>query len=203
MAAFIPSRRDPEVNEVALTRVREDKRREAEDGFDGSWVAHPDLVPVAMAEFDAVLGERSNQLERLREDVSTRADDLLNVIATPGEITEAGVRSNVSVGIRYIAAWLQGVGAAAIDNLMEDAATAEISRSQIWQWVHHGRVERAEVERIVAELMEELPDEPVYTEARDVFEKVALREVFVDFLTLTAYAQLLGHPVHEAGRAGV
>jgi malate synthase len=203
MAAFIPSRRDPEVNEVALTRVREDKRREAEDGFDGSWVAHPDLVPVAITEFDAVLGERPNQLERLREDVSTRADDLLNVIATPGEITDAGVRSNVSVGIRYIAAWLQGVGAAAIDNLMEDAATAEISRSQIWQWVHHGRVERADVERIVAELMEELPDEPVYAEARDVFEKVAMREVFVDFLTLTAYAQLLGHPVHEAGRAGV
>jgi malate synthase len=201
MAAFIPSRRDAEVNEVALTRVREDKRRESEDGFDGSWVAHPDLVPVAMAEFDAVLGERPNQLERLREDVATRADDLLNVIATPGEITEAGVRSNVSVGIRYIAAWLQGVGAAAIDNLMEDAATAEISRSQIWQWVHHGRVERADVESIVADVMAELPDEPVYAEAQEVFEKVALREVFVDFLTLTAYAQLLGHPVHEAGRA--
>ena len=203
MAAFIPSRRDPEVNEVALTRVREDKQRESEDGFDGSWVAHPDLVPVAMAEFDAVLGERPNQLERLREDVSTRADDLLNVIATPGEITEAGVRSNVSVGIRYIAAWLQGVGAAAIDNLMEDAATAEISRSQIWQWVRHGHVDRADVERAVAEVMAELPDEPVYAEARDVFEKVALREVFVDFLTLTAYAQLLGHPMHEAGRSGV
>ena len=162
MAAFIPSRRDPEVNEIALARVREDKRRESEDGFDGSWVAHPDLVPVAMAEFDAVLGDRPNQLERLREDVATRADDLLNVIATPGEITEAGVRANVSVGIRYIAAWLQGVGAAAIDNLMEDAATAEISRSQIWQWLHHGRVERADVERIVAEVMAELPDEPVY-----------------------------------------
>src|SRR6185503_6201543 len=190
MAAFIPSRRDPDVNEIALARVSEDKRREAGDGFDGSWVAHPDLVPVAMAEFDAALGERPNQLDRLREDVTTQAPDLLNVEATPGEVTEAGVRSNVSVGIRYVAAWLQGVGAAAIDNLMEDAATAEISRSQIWQWVHHGRVERADVERIVAELMEELPDEPVYTEAREVFEKVALREVFVDFLTLTAYAQL-------------
>ncbi len=192
MAAFIPSRRDPEVNEIALARVSEDKRREAGDGFDGSWVAHPDLVPVAMAEFDAALGERPNQLDRLREDVSTGAADLLDVAATPGEVTEAGVRANVSVGIRYIAAWLQGVGAAAIDNLMEDAATAEISRSQIWQWVHHGRVERADVERIVAEVMAELPDEPVYSEARDVFEKVALREVFVDFLTLTAYAQLLG-----------
>ncbi len=188
MAAFIPNRRDPEVTEVALARVREDKQRESGDGFDGTWVAHPDLVPVAKAEFDAVLGDRPNQLERLREDVSTEAADLLNVAATPGEITEAGVRANVSVGIRYIAAWLQGVGAAAIDNLMEDAATAEISRSQIWQWLHHGKVERADVERIIGEVMAELPDEAVYRDAREVFEKVALREVFVDFLTLTAYA---------------
>jgi malate synthase len=191
MAAFIPSRRDPEVNEVALARVHEDKRREAGDGFDGSWVAHPDLVPVALEEFDAVLGDRPNQLERLREDVSTGSADLLDVAATPGEITEAGVRANVSVGIRYIAAWLQGVGAAAIDNLMEDAATAEISRSQIWQWIRHGRVERADVERIILEVMAELPDEPVYRDAREVFEKVALHEGFVEFLTLTAYAQLL------------
>ena len=110
MAAFIPNRRDPEVNELALARVREDKRREAGDGFDGSWVAHPDLVPVAQAEFDAVLGERPNQVDRLREDVTTAAADLLDVAATPGAITEAGVRANVSVGIRYIAAWLQGVG---------------------------------------------------------------------------------------------
>jgi len=193
MAAFIPSRRDPEVTEVALARVREDKRRESGDGFDGTWVAHPDLVPVAMAEFDEVLGDRPNQLERLREDVSTEAADLLNVAATPGEITEAGVRANISVGIQYIAAWLQGVGAAAIDNLMEDAATAEISRSQIWQWLHHGRVERDDVERIIGEVVAELPDEPVYRDAREVFEKVALREVFVDFLTLTAYAKLLGY----------
>jgi len=192
MAAFIPSRRDPDVNETALARVHEDKARESGDGFDGTWVAHPDLVPVAMSEFDAVLGDRPNQLERLREDVSTRAADLLDVAATPGEITEAGVRANVSVGIQYIAAWLQGVGAAAIDNLMEDAATAEISRSQIWHWLHHGRVERADVERIIGEVMAELPDEPVYHEALEVFEKVTLREVFVDFLTLTAYAQLLG-----------
>jgi malate synthase len=191
MAAFIPSRRDPEVNEVALARVHEDKEREARDGFDGTWVAHPDLVPVAMAEFDAVLGERPNQVARLREDVTTSAADLLDVAATPGEVTEAGVRQNVSVGIRYIAAWLQGVGAAAIDNLMEDAATAEISRSQIWQWVHHGRAAREDVERVILEVMAELPDESVYREAREVFEKVALHEVFVDFLTLTAYAQLL------------
>jgi malate synthase len=191
MAAFIPSRRDREVNEVALSRVSEDKQREAGDGFDGSWVAHPDLVPVAMAEFDAVLGERPNQLDRLREDVATGAAELLDVAATPGEVTEAGVKANVSVGIRYIAAWLQGVGAAAIDNLMEDAATAEISRSQIWQWLRHGRVERADVERIIGEVMAELPDEPVYREAREVFEKVTLEEGFVEFLTLTAYAQLL------------
>jgi malate synthase len=203
MAAFIPNRRDPEVTEVALARVREDKARESGDGFDGTWVAHPDLVPVAMAEFDAVLGEHPNQLDRLREDVSMEAADLLNVAATPGEITEAGVRSNVSVGIRYIAAWLQGVGAAAIDNLMEDAATAEISRSQIWQWLRHGKVERIDVERIIGEVMAELPDEPVYREACEVFEKVALRENFVEFLTLTAYAHLLGHPVHEAGRSNV
>jgi malate synthase len=175
--------------------VREDKRRESGDGFDGTWVAHPDLVAVATAEFDAVLGERPNQLERLREDVSTTASDLLNVAATPGEVTEAGVRANVSVGIRYIAAWLQGVGAAAIDNLMEDAATAEISRSQIWQWLRHGRVERADVERIIDEVAAELPDEQVYRDAREVFEKVALRDVFVDFLTLTAYAKLLGDEV--------
>ena len=192
MAAFIPNRRDPDATEVALARVREDKQREAADGFDGSWVAHPDLVQVAMAEFDAVLGERPNQLENLRDDVSTRASDLLDVASTPGEITEAGVRANVSVGIRYVAAWLQGVGAAAIDNLMEDAATAEISRSQVWQWLHHGEVERADVERIVEEVAAELPDEQVYRDAREVFEKVALREVFVEFLTLTAYAKLLG-----------
>jgi malate synthase len=191
MAAFIPSRRDPDVNEVALARVHDDKAREAADGFDGSWVAHPDLVPVALEEFDAVLGERPNQLERLREDVSTTAVDLLNVAATPGEVTDAGIHANVSVGIRYIAAWLQGVGAAAIDNLMEDAATAEISRSQIWQWIRHGRVDRADVERTILEVMAELPDEPVYREAREVFEKVALSDDFVEFLTLTAYAQLL------------
>jgi malate synthase len=191
MAAFIPSRRDAEVNEIALARVREDKDREAGDGFDGTWVAHPDLVAVATAEFDAVLGERPNQLERLREDVSVGAADLLNVAATPGEVTEAGLRTNVSVGIRYVAAWLSGVGAAAIDNLMEDAATAEISRSQVWQWVRHGRVTRDDVERAIDEVMAELPDDDVHRQAREVFEKTALSDVFVEFLTLTAYAQLL------------
>src|SRR5213082_1718687 len=142
MAAFIPSRRDPEVNEIALARVREDKLREAGDGFDGTWVAHPDLVPVATAVFDDVLGERPNQLDRQRDDVRVEAADLLNVAATPGGVSEEGVRLNLSVGIQYIASWLNGVGAAAINNLMEDAATAEISRSQIWQWLRHGRVSR-------------------------------------------------------------
>ncbi len=191
MAAFIPSRRDAAVNEIALAKVSEDKKRESGDGFDGTWVAHPDLVPVALREFDAVLGERPNQLERQRDDVSVSAPDLLNVSATPGEVTEDGVRANVSVGIRYIASWLAGVGAAAIDNLMEDAATPEISRSQVWQWVRHGRVERSDVERIVGEIVAELPDGEVVREARVLFERVALSEDFPEFLTLPAYDRLL------------
>jgi malate synthase len=191
MAAFIPSRRDPEVNEIALAKVREDKQRESGDGFDGTWVAHPDLVPIAMESFDAVLGERPNQLDRLLEDVSVEARDLLNVAATPGEITEAGLRTNVSVGIRYIAAWLSGVGAAAIDNLMEDAATAEISRGQVWQWVRHGRVSREDVEHMIAEVAAEPPSEPVYEEARALFERLALAEEFAEFLTVPAYERLL------------
>src|SRR6266700_2933655 len=137
MAAFIPTRKDPKVNELALAKVREDKVREANDGFDGTWVAHPDLVPVAMAEFDRVLGARKNQLERTRDEVHV-TDAQLRAVGVPGgTITDAGVRSNVSVGIQYLESWLRGVGAAAIYNLMEDAATAEISRSQVWQWVHH------------------------------------------------------------------
>ena len=133
MAAFIPSRHDAEVNAVALAKVRE-----AGDGFDGTWVAHPDLVPVAREVFDHVLGARPNQLERLRKDIEASASQLLSAEVPGGRLTEAGLRANVSVGIQYIASWLSGVGAVAIDNLMEDAATAEISRSQVWQWVHHG-----------------------------------------------------------------
>ncbi len=138
MAAYIPSRRDPEANELALAKVAEDKVREANAGFDGTWVAHPDLVAPAMAEFDRVLGDRPNQVDRQREDVVVSAEELLDVRVPDGEITEAGLGTNVNVGMRYLASWLSGVGAAAIDNLMEDAATAEISRSQIWQWVAHG-----------------------------------------------------------------
>jgi malate synthase len=189
MAAFIPSRRDPEVNAVALARVREDKEREASQGFDGTWVAHPDLVPVAQEAFDAVLGTRPNQLERLRDDVSVTADDLLAVSATPGEITPEGLRNNVSVGIRYLHAWLEGAGAVAIDNLMEDAATAEISRSQIWQWLHHGRVTLDDVQRVIAEEADHLG--PGYDRARALFDAVATRPEYVEFLTLPAYEQLV------------
>jgi malate synthase len=174
-----------------MARVRDDKVRESGDGFDGTWVAHPDLVPTATEVFDDALGERPNQLERLREDVSVNASDLLNVAATPGEVTDEGVRTNVSVGIRYLASWLSGAGAAAIDNLMEDAATAEISRSQIWQWLRHGRAERAAVERTMDEVVHELPDEPVVGEAQALFRKVALDEEFEEFLTLPAYERLL------------
>jgi malate synthase len=191
MAAFIPSRRDAEVNELALARVREDKLRESGDGFDGTWVAHPDLVPVATEVFDAALGDRTNQLDRLREDVSVEAADLLDVAATPGEVTDEGVRANVSVGIRYLAAWLSGTGAAAIDNLMEDAATAEISRSQVWQWARHGRVARADVEAAVSGVVAELPAGPAVDAARELFEQVALGEDFTDFLTVPAYDRLL------------
>ncbi len=184
MAAFIPSRRDPEANERALAKVREDKERESRDGFDGTWVAHPDLVPVATDVFDGVLGERPNQLERLRDDVSVSAEQLLDFDVPGGEITEQGLRSNVSVGTRYLDAWLRGVGAAAIDNLMEDAATAEISRAQVWSWVRlAGRFEgsrvRAELERVEAG-----------GEAKELFAEVALAAEFVEFLTLPAYARL-------------
>ena len=189
MAAFIPSRRDPEVNEIALTKVREDKLREAADGFDGTWVAHPDLVPIAMRVFDDVLGERPNQVDRQRDDVSVVAADLLDVAATPGDVTEEGVRLNVSVGIQYIASWLNGVGAAAINNLMEDAATAEISRSQIWQWVRHGRISRERVLELEREELEKLG--PGYEAAAEIFAEVALADEFTEFLTLPAYERLV------------
>jgi malate synthase len=183
MAAFIPSRKDPEANEIALAKVREDKERESGDGFDGSWVAHPDLVPICTEVFDGALGERSNQVERLREEVVPDEAALLSIPDTPGEITDAGVRTNVSVGVRYLDAWLHGVGAAAIDNLMEDAATAEISRSQIWQWVRNGRVAEERV-RDEIDLVE------AGEEAKQLFAAVALSEELEDFLTLPAYERL-------------
>jgi malate synthase len=183
MAAYIPSRKDPEANAIALAKVREDKERESGDGFDGSWVAHPDLVPTCTGVFDGVLGKRPNQLERLREEVVPDEAALLSIPDTPGEITDAGVRTNVSVGVRYLDSWLHGVGAAAIDNLMEDAATAEISRSQIWQWVHHGPVDEQHV-RDEIELVE------AGDEAKQLFATVALSEELEDFLTLPAYERL-------------
>jgi malate synthase len=184
MAAFIPSRRDPEVNRVALAKVQEDKEREAGDGFDGSWVAHPDLVPVATEVFDRVLGERPNQVERLREDVQVTAEQLVDFDVPGGEITDAGLRTNVSVGTRYLDAWLKGVGAAAIDNLMEDAATAEISRAQVWSWVR--KAGRFTPERV----REEVAAVVASAEAKELFERVALSDEFVEFLTLPAYQHL-------------
>lgn len=201
MAAFIPNRRKPEVTESALAKVAEDKRREATDGFDGTWVAHPDLVATARAEFDAVLGDRPNQLEVERDDVHVGAARLLDVSCPPGGVTRAGLDTNISVGLRYLVAWLSGTGAAAIDDLMEDAATAEISRAQIWQWVHH-HVTLADGTPVSDALVRELlgaaadtlvaggADAEVVANARTVFEQVALGSQFLPFLTLPAYELL-------------
>jgi malate synthase len=201
MAAFIPSRKDPEVNARALAKVREDKQREAEQGFDGSWVAHPDLVPVCREVFDEVLGDRPNQVDRQRDDVSVGAADLLDLASAPGDITRAGLHGNVEVALLYLESWLRGGGAVGIHNLMEDAATAEISRSQIWQWVHNGStLEDGTVvtEQLVREVLDtevaqiraergEAPDDGLLEEARTIFETVALADDFADFLTLPAY----------------
>ncbi len=205
MAAFIPNRKDAEVNNTALAAVRADKRREADDGFDGSWVAHPDLVPVAMEVFDAKLGDKPHQLDRMRDDVQVTSAQLLAAKETPGQVTEAGVRNNVSVGIQYLESWLRGAGAVAIFNLMEDAATAEISRSQIWQWVRGGvstaegipitpewirSVAEEELKKIRASVGEEAFGAGRYDEANKLFEEVALADDFVEFLTVPAYERL-------------
>ncbi|MBV9847063.1 MAG: malate synthase A [Kutzneria sp.] len=200
MAAFIPNRRDPEVTAAALDKVRADKSREAADGFDGSWVAHPDLVPVCREVFDGVLGDRPNQLERTRDEVVVTAEQLLDVAATPGAATAGGLRGAVDVGVRYIVSWLSGNGAAAIHNLMEDAATAEISRSQVWQWVHNattlddGQVVTAELVRsVLAQVRAELTAEGATAHldtACELFERVALAEDFADFLTVPAYEKI-------------
>jgi malate synthase len=209
MAAVIPSRTDEEANRKAFEAVRSDKEREAGDGFDGTWVAHPDSVPVAMEAFDAVLGDRPNQVDRQREDVSVDAEDMLAVAMTPGEVTEEGLRSNVNVGIQYLSSWLRGNGAAGIYGLMEDAATAEISRAQVWQWIRHGetlddgrpvtpdlvrKLAESELEKIRTEIGD---DEWFEREgrpdlSRSLFERVALSgDEFVEFLTLPAYEELL------------
>ena len=205
MAAYIPSRRDPEANEQALAKVAQDKEREAGAGFDGTWVAHPDLVQPATDEFDRVLGERPNQVDKERDDVHVTAEQLLDVHVPGGEISPEGIRTNVNVGLRYLGSWLSGVGAAAIDNLMEDAATAEISRSQLWQWTATGS-ELATGERVTHEMVRDAIDTEMgalrtqlgdedfgryrFEEAREVFERVALGETFEEFLTLPAYELL-------------
>ncbi|SOC55020.1 malate synthase A [Ornithinimicrobium cerasi] len=199
MAAFIPSK-DEEVNRTAFEKVRTDKQREAQDGFDGSWVAHPGMVPTCLEVFDAVLGERPNQLDKLREDVDVSAADLLSVSETPGEVTEAGLRANIDVAIQYLAVWLTGRGAVGIHKLMEDAATAEISRSQVWQWLHNDvvlddtgeTVSRELVQRLTDEVLQELPeaDGVDYAAARDLFLAVAVADDYADFLTVPAYEEM-------------
>jgi malate synthase len=209
MAAVIPSRTDEEANREAFEAVRSDKEREAGDGFDGTWVAHPDSVQVATEAFDAVLGDRPNQVDRQREDVSVEADDLLSVAMTPGEVTEQGLRSNVNVGIQYLSSWLRGNGAAGIYGLMEDAATAEISRAQVWQWIRHGEtlddgrpvtpdLVRALAESELEKIRGEIGDDEWFEKegrpdlSRSLFERVALSgDEFVEFLTLPAYEELL------------
>jgi malate synthase len=208
MAAFLPSRTDEEQNKAAMEKVKQDKSREAGDGFDGTWVAHPDFVKPAMAEFDAVLGEKPNQVDRRRDDVDVGAEQLLDAKSAWSPPSEAGLRNDVNVGIQYISSWLRGNGAAGIYGLMEDAATAEIARSQIWQWVRHG-VELADGRKVTPDLVRRAEDEELerirrevgndewfYTEgrpdeSRGLFEQVALADEFVEFLTLPAYEKLL------------
>jgi malate synthase len=199
MAAFIPSRRDPEVNATAMARVRDDKVRESGDGFDGTWVAHPDLVPLATEVFDGVLGERPNQKERETAPPSGTAAELVDLRVDSGRVTEAGVRLNVSVALQYLDAWLRGNGAAAINNLMEDAATAEISRSQLWQWrargarLDDGRTVTAELYRAIRD--DELGrlggrSEGRLGDAVELLDDLVLADGFADFLTLSAYERL-------------
>jgi malate synthase len=205
MAAFIPSRRDEKVNRIAFTKVTEDKTREANDGCDGTWVAHPDLVPLVKGIFDAALGGEPNQLTVRRDDVEIGAEQLVDFEVVGGHITEGGVRQNVDVAIQYIASWLRGTGAAAIYNLMEDTATAEISRSQIWQWHTSGsqtveghaitpefirRIADEETDRLRSELGHEVFEAGRFDEARTLFEEVSLGDEFPEFLTLPAYALL-------------
>jgi malate synthase len=205
MAAQIPSRKDPDAAEAALDKVREDKEREVGQGYDGTWVAHPDAVAAAREVFEQGLQGRANQLSKLRDDVAVGAGDLLNLAGTPGDITEQGLRNNVEVGFQYVSFWLTGRGAAGINGLMEDAATAEISRSQIWQWVHHG-VELDTGEKVTPDLVRRVLDEETARirdtvgeqvwqdgrpeETREVFERMCLGDELEDFLTAIAYQHL-------------
>ncbi len=206
MSALIPSRKgDQEANEKALDGVRKDKEREVSQGYDGTWVAHPDLVPVAREVFEKGLGGAPNQLDRRRDDVHVGAADLLDLASTPGAITENGLRTDVNVGFQYISFWLTGRGAAAINSMMEDAATAEISRSQIWQWIHHG-VSLDDGRAVTADLVRRVLDEETARireqvgvevweagrpdETREIFERVALSPELIEFLTIPAYEYL-------------
>lgn len=198
MAAFIPSRRDPAINEVALTKVRDDKELEVSTGFDGTWVAHPDLVPIAKEVFDKAFGDKPNQKEK-QLDVSVSAKELLDVSIDGGKITEAGVANNVNVALQYIESWLRGVGAAAIHNLMEDAATAEISRAQLWQWIKLG-AKLDDGRPVTKELYRETRDKEMkaltaggagrYKEAAEILDFLVESEDFIDFLTIKAYEYL-------------
>lgn len=204
MAAFIPNRKDPEVTERALRKVREDKQREVNDGSDGTWVAHPDLVPVAREIFESKLAPNPNQKEKLRDDVHVKGEDLLNFTIEGGTISEEGVRHNINVALQYLASWLSGMGAAAIYNLMEDAATAEISRAQVWQWIHSGakvvdgkQITREWVEALIKDELDKIRalygehfNEETFSVARTLFEELVFAKHFVEFLTLPAYQKL-------------
>jgi malate synthase len=199
MSAFIPSRRDAEINRVALAKVREDKERESGDGFDGTWVAHPDLVPVALEIFDRVLGSKPNQKDKQRPEVNTQAEDLIRTSIPGSSVSEAGIRTNIDVALQYLERWLSGTGAAAIHNLMEDAATAEISRAQIWQWIKHrvrlsdGRETTAELYRkILSEELAKLGGQKTghYGQATEILDSLILSPNFSEFLTIPAYRYL-------------
>jgi malate synthase len=201
MAAFIPSRRDPEVNEIALAKVREDKTREARAGYDGAWVAHPDLVPVVVDVFEAALRKKPHQKDRQRDDVAVTRDQLVDVRIPGGRITDAGLRGNIGVALQYLAAWLAGSGAVAINNLMEDAATAEIARSQLWQWIRHRAAtdsgEPITLKRCRMILSEERNrleaeggDRERLGSAAELLDSMFSAKVFPEFLTLAAYQRL-------------
>jgi malate synthase len=206
MAAFIPSRKDAEANETALAKVREDKRREAADGFDGTWVAHPDLVAVAKREFEGALAGLPHQKGRARDDVAVSPSDLLDFRIPDGSISEAGLRNNISVALQYLESWLRGTGALGIFNLMEDTATAEISRAQIWQWLHAPDASLADGRRMgaalyraaVAREMETIKAQHggerlasgALALAERLLDELVSREDFAEFLTLRAYDHL-------------
>ncbi len=208
MAAYIPVKADPEANEQALQKVREDKRREATDGHDGTWVAHPGLVSIACEEFDRVLGSRANQIDRQRSDINVTEQQLIEV--PKGPITVEGLRTNIRVGVQYLEAWLGGVGCVPLYNLMEDAATAEISRTQVWQWIHNPRgilqdgrkitvslvrqLMQQELERIRAERGQQRFEHGHFAEAAELFDQLSANETLAEFLTLTAYERLQDEP---------